>query len=281
MFTAAQLEERRGFLGASEASASLGLSPFFSQLELYQSKKGLGSPIERTIPLMVGQALEPVVLEIFERDSKMKVFDRQKQVIDPLCPWRRASLDGRADDGGIVEAKTSGDFRGWGSGGDEVPLHYLYNAMHSLACVPDAKVVYFPVLVGGRSYRLFEVARDESLIDLVRQGEDAFWHSHVLKDTPPAPVNFDDLKITYPRDLGGVKIASDDDAKVVVALASIKKSIKILEEEQKKVEFTVKNMIGDASTLLGPDGAELATWKLQSRKEFVTAASSFRVLRLK
>lgn len=280
-FTAAQLVERQKFVGASECSAALGLSPFFSQLELYQSKKGLAEPIEMTIPLMVGQALEPVVLEIFERESKMRVFDRQKVMVDPKCPWRRASLDGRTEDGGIVEAKTSGDFRGWGKGGDEVPLHYLYNAMHSLACVPDAKVVYFPVLVGGRTYRLFEVARDEELVDLVRQGEDHFMNAYVFKSVPPPPVNADDLKILYPRDKGGMKIATEDEIKAVATLAAIKASIKILKKEEEDAEFSVKNVIGDNVTLVAPGGIELATWATQSRKEFVTKASTFRVLRIK
>lgn len=280
-FTAEQLIERRKFLGASECSAALGMSTFFTPLELYQSKKGLGEPIETTIPMMVGAALEPVAIELFERESKMKVFDRQKVVVDPNCPWRRASLDGRADDGGLVEAKTSGDYRGWGKQDDEIPLPYLYNAMHSLACVPDAKTVYFPVLIGGRVYRMYEVKRDEELIDLVRMGEDAFWNSHVMRNVPPPPTNVDDLKIMYPRDKGGIKIASADDAKMVATLAAVKKSIKILEEEEKKVAFAVKALIGDNSTLQSADGTALATFTTTDKKEFVTKATSFRTLRLK
>lgn len=280
-FTAAQLVERQKYLGASECSAALGMSQWFTPLELYQSKKGLGKPIETTIPMMVGTALEPVVLEIFERETGQKVTQRQALMTDPTKPWRRATVDGIAEDGGLVEAKTSGDFRGWGKGEDEVPLPYLYNIMHSFACVPAANHAYFPVLVGGRTYQLYRVERDDKLIDLVRVGEDDFWINHVQHSVPPAPINPADLKIMYPRDMGITKTASAQEALLISDLKGIKDEAKTLDKRQEAAEMLVKQLIGDAATLIGVDGAVLATWKTQARAEFITKASSFRVLRLK
>lgn len=282
MFTAEQLEDRRKYLGASECSAALGMSSFFSTYELYLSKQGKGKPIEKTIPMMVGTALEPVCLDLLEREDSVMVVDRQRLFVDDSTPWRRCTIDGYVHaESAIVEAKTSGDFRGWGDGEDEVPLPYLYNAMHSLMCIPEAKKVLFPVLIGGRTYRRYTVKRDDELIDLVRQGEEHFrkvwWEPGIA---PPAS-NQTDIKLMYPKDHGITKTASANDAGKISDLKALKASEKVLKEKIEKAELVVKDLIGDAATMIDVKGAVLATWKTQSRDEFVTKASSFRVLRLK
>lgn len=282
MFTADQLEERRKYLGASESAAALGMSSFFSTYELYLSKQGKGKPIEKTIPMMVGQALEPVCIDLLEREDDLMVVDRQRLFVDDSAPWRRCTIDGYVhSESAIVEAKSSGDFRGWGDGGDEIPLPYLYNIAHSFMCIPEAKKAIFPVLIGGRTYRRYTVKRDNELIDLVRQGEEHFrktwWEPGIA---PPASTS-DDIKLMYPRDFGITKTASVTEAHSISELKALKASEKVLKEKIERSEIVVKDLIGDAATLLDVKGAVLATWKTQSRDEFVTKASSFRVLRLK
>lgn len=274
------LVERRGFLGASECASALGLSPFFTQLQLYQSKLGAGDPIEETVPMMVGQALEPVALALFEREKHMLVLERQRMFVDPKCPWRRCTVDGMAPDGAIVEAKTSGDFRGWGDGEDDIPEHYVYNAHHSLACVPEAPGVHFPVLVGGRTFRTYYVPRETKLVDLVIQGEERFMDL-VRKRRPPDPKTQNDVRLLYPKDHGVTRTATADQAKLIATLKTVKAEGKATAERQEALEVALKQVIGDAATLLDVHGAVLATWKSQERAEFVTHASSFRVLRLK
>lgn len=282
MFTAAQLEERRGFLGASEASASLGMSTFFTPLELYLSKQGVGLPIETTIPMMVGTALEPVCIELLERERGVTVVDRQMPYVDVSAPWRRCTIDGYVhSESALVEAKTSGDYRGWGENEDEVPLPYIYNAMHSLMCIPEAKKVLFPVLIGGRTYREYTVQRDEGLIDLVRQGEAKFRKDHWLAGVPPRASDLADVKLLYPRDLGSTKITDAAGITLVSDLKALKAAEKALKEKIDKAQMAVTELIGDAANLVNAQGGVMATWKTQSRDEFVTKASSFRVLRLK
>lgn len=282
MFTDAELEVRRGFLGGSEASASLGMSSFFTPLELYLSKQGLGKAIETTIPMMVGTALEPVCIELLEREREQPVEIRQQVFVDESTPWRRCTIDGYIfAEEAIVEAKTSGDFRGWGEQDDEVPLPYIYNAMHSLMCLPKAKKVIFPVLIGGRTYREYTVKRDEGLIDLVRQGEGHFRTSFWEPGIPPPATTPLDVKLLYPKDIGTTKITDTIGAHKVSDLKALKASEKVLKEKIEKAQMDVCELFGDAATLVDPKGMTLATWKTQSREEFVTKASSFRVLRVK
>jgi putative phage-type endonuclease len=246
--TAEQLIERRGFIGASEAAAALGMSSWFTRLQLFQSKKGLGQPIETTIPMMVGTALEPTVLELCERETGMLITDRQKLLVDPTCPWRRCSLDGIAEDGEPVEAKTSGDYRGWGEGEDDIPLPYLYNAHHTFACMPTATKMYFPVLIGGRTFKQYCIERSEDLVQLVREGEEEFMefvHSGVA---PPA-TNMDDLRILYPRDNGQVIEATDEIEQVVSTLAAVKAERKEIEEREEALVLDMKKYLGAHATL--------------------------------
>jgi putative phage-type endonuclease len=269
-FTDEQLAERRKFIGASEASAALGLNPFFSQVDLYLDKIGEGIPFETTIPMMVGTALEPVTLELFERQSGLRVEARQKVYRDPKCAWRRCTVDGMTDDGAIVEAKTSGDFRGWGDGGDEVPQHYLLNAMHSLSCVPEALGVHFPVLVGGRTYRCYYVPRDEELIGMVADGEAQFME-HVRQRIAPAPKSLDDMKALYPKSSGTPITATEEVEKAAQRIAFGKRGIKKLQEMIDEDMLIITSFMKEHSelrrlSLTGAQGAVLATWNSQERR---------------
>lgn len=259
--TAKQLIERQDYLGGSESAAALGLSPYFTRLQLFMAKMGTGEPIETTIPMMVGTALEPICLELFERETGLAVNLRQRIFIDPRNPWRRCTIDGYVhSEHAIVEAKTSGDFRGWGDGGtDEIPLPYLYNIMHSFLCVPEARKAFFPVLIGGRTYKTYEVNRDEMLERLVDKGEQDFREKYWLAALPPPPTNLEDLKILYPRDTGRKVEATPPILAQVEMLAAIKKRRKDAEKEESEFVFRIKEFMGDAATLVDYKGNALCT----------------------
>lgn len=274
-FTPAQLAERRKYLGASESSAALGLSPWFSPVELFLDKIGQGAPIEETIPMMVGTALEPVTLALFERETGLVADLRQQVFVDENCPWRRCTVDGYTSDDWIVEAKSSGDFRGWGDADDEIPQHYLYNAMHSLKCIPQAKGVYFPVLLGGRSFELYRVKRDDEMVDLVCKGEELFME-RVRNHTPPEPKSVDDVKLLYPRDNGQSIFASAQIEADAIAIAHYKAEMKSSQEAIDNLMTRVTAFMGANATLrrvtlTGAQGATLATWNTVERNTIDSA----------
>lgn len=280
-FSEAELIERRKFLGASEAGAAVGESPWFSRLELYLSKKGELPPIETTLPMMIGTALEPICLEMCERETGMTIESRQQVFIDQNAPWRRCTLDGYVHSENIlIEAKTSGDFRGWGEPGtDEIPLHYIFNAAHSMLVVKEARKVIFPVII-GRGFKMYEVQRNKALLELVAEAEADFMQL-VVSSTPPPPRDRDDLKLRYPRSLGVTKVTTPEVNAALQALVETKDKIKGLKTAEDELSFRVTSHMGTSETLIGAGGDVLATWKSQDRKEFITKASSFRVLRVK
>ena len=266
MFTEQELIERRKYLGASEAAAALGMSPFWTPVDLYLSKIGEGQPIETTIPLMVGTALEPVTLSLFERKTGLRVGNRQKVFVDEETPWRRCTIDGYVHaEKAIVEAKTSGDFRGWGDDETDIPVHYLYQIAHSFSCIPEAVCAYVPVLVGGRTFDVYKTYRDPELIALVREGEQAFMDK-VKARTPPAPVNRDDVNALFPNGIKGAQVfASPEIEAMVMRHALAKAKAKEAQQEADAMALAITYYMKDAGelkrmTLTSTKNEVLATW---------------------
>lgn len=258
--TPQQLVERRKFLGASEAAAALGLSDFFTPLQLYKAKLGEGEPIEETIPMKVGTALESVVLDLAEKELGKPIVDRQAVIYDPELPWRRATLDGRINKREAVEAKSSGQWQNWGRSEDAVPRSHIYQAQHQMACDDDLMRIWIPVILSQREFRMYFVDRDDELIELLTNGEIEFMQ-RVDERRPPDPINPDDLKILYPEDTGGIIYATEEINEFALMLHEVKKEKKMLESNEERLAGAIKSFMGEAAILRNASGKDLFTWK--------------------
>ena len=69
--------DRRAGLGASDAPAALGLSPWKTPLELFLEKTGRAAPVEEKLSMRIGRALEPVVLRAFVDETGLAVTRQQ------------------------------------------------------------------------------------------------------------------------------------------------------------------------------------------------------------
>jgi putative phage-type endonuclease len=256
----AQLAERRRFLGASEAAAAIGLSNFFSPLQLFKAKLGEGEQLEETIPIMVGHALEPVTLRLAEKELGVEIIDRQSVIYDPHNPWRRATLDGRISRTQAVEAKASGVWQNWGKDDDAVADPIIYQAQHQMACDEDLERIWIPVILAQREFRMYHVDRDEELIDLLTKGEKEFM-DFVARREPPPPINTEDLKMLYPVDHGQAVMATPEIRDVAVKYAEVSQRLKALETNKTLFGDRLRMFMGDAATLLDRDGSPLVTWK--------------------
>lgn len=255
-FSPAELAERRLFLGASEAAAAVGLSPWATPVDVYLDKIGQGTPIEESLPMKVGQALEPLCLELLEAENELTVTDRQRNVGDG---FRRATLDGISSDKRLVEAKTSGGFADWGEGVEDIPQHYIIQVHHQFLVCPGFNRAYVPVVLGQRTFRVYEVQRSEETCQLLADLEDAFWQ-RVLDRTPPEPTNAADVVKLFPRDLGTKLVADQALENAIFALAKAKAKAKAAEEEAEALVDQVKIAMGGANALVSPRGGVLATF---------------------
>lgn len=264
--TAQQQIERRSGLGASECAAAVGLSKWETPLQLWRKKLGLDRPDEREeLHLEMGQALEPMILNRFEKKQKVKVIDRQLRIVDPAWPQRWVTLDGRsATDGAHVEAKSVGmaDPAEWGEEfqDDAVPMQYFLQCQHGLACNPDAPYAWLPLVVLNRQFRIYRIRRDDELIAMLTEQERAFL-ALVESKTPPPPIDLDDTKLMWPSHRENKQIeASIEVASAVGQLKVCKAQAKELDEKQEKFKLAIQAHMGDAAELIFA-GRTIATWK--------------------
>ena len=266
--TTEQLAERRMGLGASDAAAAVGLSPWRTPYQLWREKLGEAEDApdddEEPLRFAMGKALEPVALEHFTRKTKLQVSDQQRKFIDPKWPRRWVSVDALSSDGGLVEAKSTG-FASPAEWGDEfedaaIPQHYLMQVMHGLAC-SELTHCWVPLIVSNRQFKLYRVKRDEDLIQLLTEREKAFW-AMVEAREPPAPVSLEDVKLRWPAGRPGSKIlATEDIAHAVTEHAMAKRVVKEAEARVKEWELLIKQAMGEVSELVDVSAQPLVSWK--------------------
>ena len=210
---AAWLAERQNGIGASEAAAAIGVSPYDTPLDLFLRKTGQKPPVETTRAMMIGLLMEPVLAELYSEETGVGFADAQAFRRSELVPWMFATLDRVRTDGRIVELKTAGArvASEWGeAGSDQIPAHYLVQVIHQMV-VAEATVADVAVLIGGQDFRVYTVERDDAVAERLVELESAFW-SHVRQQVPPefdAAKDAENLVYLYPESVGELIIEND------------------------------------------------------------------------
>lgn len=185
--TTAWLAWRRGGIGASDAPAIMGVSPWMDLETLWLDKTGRRRGGFSNHAMRRGQRLEPEARALYTRITRVSV--------EPVClehgahPWMRGSLDGISADGSVVlEVKCPGatDHAVARRGG--VPAKYVPQLQHLLA-VSGARVCHYWSYRDGEG-TLIEVAPDPDYIRGLVERERDFWQ-HVLDDRRPQPRPFE------------------------------------------------------------------------------------------
>ena len=261
--------DRTKFLGASEAGAVLGLSPYRSPFKVWQEKTGQIVPDPPGIPMRAGNALESLVLDLFSEQTGKTVGDRQAEFVDKSNPFLVCHVDGLAEDA-VIEAKTTGSDHGWGKEGtDEIPRVYLAQVVMQMY-LSGAKMAWVPVLIGREDFRIYKVERDEELENLIIPRLVDFWQNHVIPVIPPDSMTLEDVRERFGREEIGIKEATEEVAQACFRLEDLKRDIKTLEEEKEKCEVLILGSMGTAAELTY-NGRVLATWKSQTTKRLNTA----------
>ena len=186
--TLEQLATRKGYIGASEAAAACGLSPWKTPYELWSDKTSAIVIEAQSSRMEWGHRLEGVVMLKYLEDLPPEAGTLEAPCqfqVSADYPWMGCTPDGLLPDR-VVEIKTAGlgQAREWGEEGtDAVPLQYLLQVTHQMICT-GRKKADIPVLIGGNDYRVYSVDLDEELANLLITRERDFWQ-HVENKTPP------------------------------------------------------------------------------------------------
>jgi putative phage-type endonuclease len=255
----AWLEERKRGIGASEAAAALGLSPFESPRELYLRKLGILPEVEETEAMRLGTLLEPVIAQEYMRRTGTVLAERQLFLRSDSSPLM-ATLDAVTSDWMPVEFKAVGAWSARGLGGeetDEVPEHWLIQA-HQQMLLAHAWRMEFAVLVAGQRLRIFRVERDEDLCQAIVGGVQAFWNRVLTRVAPPSDARADGriLHLLYPGSEGEVELG-DDEAELVDLYEEMDQDLKWVEVRRKEIRARLLEKLGNHAVGRLPDGRSL------------------------
>ena len=241
------LEGRKKGIGGSDVAAALGLSPWRTPVELWQDKRGESEPQQTSDSMHFGTILEDIVAKEFQERTGMKVQRVNYTFADGEDDWMRANID-RAivnpDISGnvravkdpqagkpfittdaILECKTASAFSAalWGDSQEDeikagkvvtehrIPLYYETQVQWYMR-LTGVPVCYVAVLIGGNDFRMYRIDRNEEAITAIVEKCRAFWFDYVKAGVAPEPMDIDDIRHLYRREVGPMVEASAEAA---------------------------------------------------------------------
>lgn len=285
------LRERSRGIGASEAAALMGESPWETPADLWAAKL-VHAPRDLGEFADWGLRLEDAIATAYSepRYSGREVVRDCEIIVSTEHPWALATLDAWTDHpefGRIpLELKTTSAYSAdeWAAG---VPRHYWWQCQHQ-ALVTGAPMVAVACLIGGQQLVWDDVERDdEAIARLVNRGR-RFWEAVVSAResgdvTPPEWV---EMTSEAARKLWPSPDA-DEEVELPTSLldldmerAALCAEIKRRAERKDAIDEAIKTAIGKHGRGRLASGV-VYTWTEQRRRAYTVEESSTRVLRRK
>ena len=174
---------RQSGIGGSDIAAILGVSPYATAYDIYQSKTQPLADEDMNEFAYWGTVLEDTVAREFSKRSGLKIQNVNFLMRHPEHRWAIANIDraiinrdvsgnvrfkdGKLTTDQIVEIKTASEYVGknWGNeDSDEVPDQYQCQAQWYMG-VTGVEVCHMAVLIGGNKYRQYKIERHQDFID--------------------------------------------------------------------------------------------------------------------
>jgi putative phage-type endonuclease len=256
---------RREGIGASEAAAILGVSPWKGPHDVWAEKVGLAEgTAEETEAMEWGTRLEGAIREKYcEETGRLVIQPRGPLAIvrSKAYPYLQTTLDGEIapiDDRGpgVYEGKTAAIFKKeeWA---EEPPLQYQIQNQHQLLVTgwtwgADA------VLIGGQRFLQQDFVANQRFQTYLREQLEAFWELVVTEQPPPVDGSesaTELLRRLFPRPDAGVVIALPPEAvEWDRKYQEIKANLKVLEEAAAELKNRLCAAIGAAEIGTLPSG---------------------------
>lgn len=260
------LKFRKSGIGASEASAVLGISEWRSALEVYADKISKDITAYENEKMRIGKLIEPTISRIWEDKTGLIATEKPLTVIkSDEIPYIYCTPDRWVGDYEFLELKNTAYYRDIDK--MNVPMDYFIQCQHSML-VAGVDHWHLAVLCNGNHFFSTIVERSKEIHDMMKEAYKEFWQC-VQDKTPPVPDNVESSKkalsnLFEPKDtqieLDEVAIAN---AKEYEAIAE---QIKKLKEKQdnygnKLRHFLQENTVGVADKIK-------VSWKEQKTKRF-------------
>ena len=284
MLTDKQLEERKGYLGGSDAAAALGLSRWKTTLRLWAEKTEQipQEDISDKLHIKMGHKLEDAVAELWMEETGKKLHRVNETIYHPSYPFVACNIDRRVvGEDTIFEAKTASTWKAKEWQGDDIPQEYIIQCLHNLAVTGKDKCE-LAVLIGGNvDFICKTVYRDEKLIGEILKKEVKFWKEFVENKCVPTSISSKDAETLYALYPGGdeKEIELDDTANALIeARNAMYRDLKNIEDNFDKANNEIKALLKDHN--VGFTDKFKVTWKEQIKKSYTVKESKARVFRI-
>lgn len=193
------LRSRSGTIGASEAAAILGISPWMTAADVWERKlnKSCSSHEETNEDISRGVLSESHIRELYAIETGWPVADGTGIILrSNKHPFMSCTLDGVVlEDNGpvILEIKSvrGSQYSSWE--GDRIPDHYFCQLLHQLAVTEWNEARILARFARSREYsgateRVYSVFRDGVMdqIEKLIEAERRFWVDNVQMRVRPA-----------------------------------------------------------------------------------------------
>ena len=173
------LRYRKCGIGGSDVAAILGISKWNSAISLWLDKTNqTNEPVEENEAMQWGTIMEPIIRNHFAEVTGKTVVEVKAMLQHPEHPFMLADVDGlTTDDEGnpaILEIKTASEYKRseWEN---DIPAYYQTQVQHYL-CVTGVQKAFVAVLIGGNSFKVYEVDADAEIQSMLIAVEKDFWN---------------------------------------------------------------------------------------------------------
>jgi putative phage-type endonuclease len=274
-----QQTDRSKFIGASEAAAACGVSPYRTPLDVYREKLE-GSDFEGNDFTWFGNQLEPTIIKAYARkypdryvwpnevNTKQKVYLHKD--IDFICATPDAFFSDEdvkhahlATGGfsGLVECKAFNPMRKKEFGEDgspDVPIDCLFQCQQQMA-VLGADRCDLAVLFGVNDFHVYHIERDDKLIEQIIEIETKLWKCIQEKRPPQIDPGHKEAVASlkkYYRQMEGEPVELNADIELAAReLAEYKEDKKEAERNIAICQAKVLQAIGNAPAGILSDGS--------------------------
>lgn len=287
----AWLAERSLGIGASDAAAVLGVSPWHSPLSLFYTKRGEAPENQgQEFARRLGLELEDPIARLWSGETKRNYL---RPAIGTFWldqhatkPYMLASIDGECahtpNDStltDVLEIKTAAISKAsiWQ---DEPPIDYIVQVQHQLA-VTGKQFATIAALIGGVQLRYADIERDDEFIAMLEAACEEFWRRVELNDPPPpdgSDATREFLKKLYPIATPSSVELPPEAIEWDQERMRLKDEIKNLEAKEQLLENQLKAAIGEHAQGTLRNGI-VFTLKETKRASYTVKETTYRTLR--
>lgn len=250
-------------VGASEVSIIMGCNDYKNIIDLAIEKMQPPVVREQNDAMKRGTWLESGLITAAQEELNLQVETPEVMYLNGRII---ATLDGLANDGRLIECKTTTK---WVANDLCLPEWY-WQAQAQMFCA-DAELVTFVVLDRQLRISMFDVVRHNNDIELMVERVTAFCESIDADQLPEdVPLNHAQVSLLHPNPLGELEI-DHTGLSLIMEWNAAKAALKELEQLEARLKDQLANMMREHDTAT-IDGQKVLTFKAQSTSRFDSKA---------